>query len=97
MCIIVVGCSSNINTTCCQKMTLNDAASLGSLQTRNRIIRLETGGKFSILELSGNPIAVSLNRAEFQKQFPRLYEDFETTIAGNETGDLIIDASLDSF
>ena len=97
ICLIAVGCSSDLKTTSYQRTTLNNAASLGSLQTRNQIIRLETGGKFSILELSGRPIALSLSKTEFQKQFPRLYEDFETAIAGNKTGGFIIDASLDSF
>ncbi|MHC4395149.1 MAG: S41 family peptidase [Planctomycetota bacterium] len=72
----------------------NAVLSLGSLQTRNGIIRLESDGKFSILDLSGNPIALFLNKAEFQKGYPRLYKDFETAIANIESGDIILDASM---
>lgn len=96
ICTIATGCSSNLKTTGCQKTTFSNAASLGFLQTRNQIIRLEMGGKFSILELSGNPIALSLSKAEFQTGFPKLYEAFETAIAGSEAGDVIIDASMNT-
>ncbi len=95
ICLIAVGCSSDLKTTSEQRTTLKNAANLGSLRTRNLIIRLEKGDKFSILELSGRPIALSLSKTEFQEQFPRLYEDFETAIADSETVDsVIIDASF---
>ena len=97
VCAIVVGCSSNLKTTSCQKTTLGNVASLGSLHSKNRIIRLEVGGKFSILEPSGNIIALSLNNAEFQEKFPQLYEAFETAIAGGEAGDITIDASVNTL
>ena len=93
-CLIAISCSSNLQTTSCQKATLDNVANLGSLQTRNGIIRLELDGKFSILDLSGNPIALFLNEAEFQKDYPRLYKDFETAIANIESGDIILDASM---
>jgi hypothetical protein len=94
ICLIAVGCSSDLKNTPYQSTTLKKAANLGSIRTRNLIICLETGEKFSILELSGRPIALSMSKTEFQKQFPRLYEDFETAIADNKTGDFIIDASF---
>jgi len=71
----------------------NTTPSLGFLQTRKRIIRLETGGKFSILDLSGDPTSMSLSRSEFQEKFPRLYKNFETAIAAGVTEDITIDAS----
>ena len=94
ICSITIGCSSNPETTCGQKVLLNNDGSLGSLQTRNHIIRLEIGEKFSILDLSGNPIALFLNKAELQKGYPRLYKDFETAIADIESGYSILDASM---
>jgi hypothetical protein len=39
--------SSHSETTCRQKVTLNDSGNIGFLQTRNHIIHLETGSKFS--------------------------------------------------
>lgn len=94
LCTIAIGCSSNSEIICCQKVTLNDSGNIGSLQTRNRIIRLETAGKFSVFELSGKPVALSLNKTEFQNKFPKLYKDFETAVAKIESGEIIIDASM---
>jgi hypothetical protein len=95
ICLIAVGCSCGLETASDQRTTLKNAANIGSLRTRNLIIRLERGDKYSILELSGRPIALSLSKTEFQEQFPRLYEDFETAIADSEPVDFImIDASF---
>ena len=92
----IVGCSYGPNTTRQQEVILKNIPNLGSLQTRNHIIRLETGSKFSILDLSGLPIASSLTKAEFQEKFPQLYKDFETAIAKIEAGDIILDASMNT-
>ena len=94
LCIVVIGCSSNSETSCCQKVTLNYSGNIGFLQTRNHIIRLETSDKFSVFELSGKPIVLSLNKTEFRNKFPKLYKDFETTVAKIATGEIIIDASM---
>ena len=96
LCTIAFGCSSNSETTCYQKVTLNDSGKIGSLQTRNHIIRLEIGSKFSVLELSGNPIALSLSKTVFQNQFPKLFKDFETAVAKIESGEIVIDASMNT-
>jgi len=94
LCTIAIGCSSNSETIYTQKITLDDSGNIGSLQTRNYIIRLETGSKFSVFELSGKPIALSLNKTEFQNKFPKLYKDLETAVAKIAAGDIIIDASM---
>jgi C-terminal processing protease CtpA/Prc len=72
----------------------NTTPPLGFLKTRKGIIRLESGGKFSILDSGGKPIALFLNRAEFRVKFPQLYEAFETAIADSKAEAVIIDASM---
>ncbi len=57
---------------------------------------METTGKFSVLELSGKPVALSMNKTQFQNKFPKLYKAFETAVAKFESGEIIIDASMDS-
>ncbi|MBN2182200.1 MAG: hypothetical protein JW715_09820 [Sedimentisphaerales bacterium] len=48
-------------------------------------------GNFSVLDLNGRPLALSLSKSEFQEKFPQLYQDYEKAIA-NE--DITSDASL---
>jgi C-terminal processing protease CtpA/Prc len=72
----------------------NTTPPLGFLKTRKGIIRLESGGKFSILDSGGKPIALFLNRAELRVKFPQLYEAFETAIADSKGEAVIIDASM---
>ena len=96
LCTIAIGCSPDSEKIYSQKVTLNDSGGIGSLQTRNHIILLETAGKFSVFELSGKPVALSLNKTEFQNKFPKLYKDFETAVAKIESGEIIIDASMKS-
>lgn len=67
--------------------------SFGFLQTRNSIIRLEAGPRFSLFELGGHPIALSLSKAEFRETFPRLYRAYESAVAESQTGSVTIDAS----
>jgi carboxyl-terminal processing protease len=69
-------------------------ASLGSLQTRDRIIRLEIGSRISILDLSGQPIAMFLNETQLRSEFPELYEAFKNLLAIGQSEDLILDASI---
>ena len=73
-----------------QKNIAGNSTSLGTLQTRNNIIRLETGDKYSVLDLQGNPVASSLTKQQFQEKFPQLYNDLEKAIAN---GEITIDAS----
>lgn len=96
LCTIAIGCSSNSENFCYQKITWNDSGGIGSLQTRNRIIRMEAAGKLSVFELSGKPVALAMNKTEFQNKFPKLYKDFQTAVAKIETGEIIIDASMNS-
>ena len=96
LCTIAIGCSSDSEKISYQKITLNDSGNIGSLKTRNHIIRLETAGKFSVLKLSGKPVALSMNKTQFQNKFPKLYKAFETAVAKIESGEIIIDASMNS-
>ena len=96
LCTISIGCSSDSEKICYQKITLNDSGNIGSLQTRNHIIRMETAGKFSVFELSGKPLTLSMNKTEFQNKFPKLYKNVETAVAKIESGEIIIDASMGS-
>ena len=96
LCTIAIGCSPNSEKICSQKITLNDSGDIGSLQTRNHIIHLETAGKFSVFELSGKPVALSMDKTQFQNKFPKLYKNFETAVAKIESGEIIIDASMNS-
>ena len=50
--LLLIGCSKQSQIS----SHSNNGKNLGSLQTRDRIIRLETGGKFSILDLITGPI-----------------------------------------
>ena len=90
----ILGCASHPKDTCTLQAAGSNVASLGSLHTRNCIVRLETGGKISILDLDGNVVALSLSKSEFQGKFPQLYEAYETAIASDGAEDIIIDASL---
>ncbi len=116
MSVIVVGCSTNDETSIRDRANLDSTSSLnsemkdasitqsqlimdhklslGSLHSRKLIICMETGGKFSILEINGSPIALSLNKTEFQREFPQLYKEFETAIAGTKAGEVILDCSI---
>ncbi len=67
---------------------------LGSLHGRKVIVRLESGSEFSILDLEGNPIALSLSKSDFQARFPKLFEEFETAVADTKRQEIIIDASM---
>ncbi len=96
LCTIAIGCSSDSEKISYQKITLNDSGDIGSLQTRNHIIRMETAGKFSVFELSGKPLSLSMNKTQFQNKFPKLYKAFETAVAKIESGEIIIDASMGS-
>ena len=55
---------------------------------------METDGKFSILDLNNQPLALSMSKPEFQKNFPQLYQDFETAIARGKLNIITPDASL---
>jgi len=68
----------------------SSAVSLGSLHGRKVIIRLESGSEFSILDLEGNAIALSLSKSDFQARYPKLFEEFKTVLAEAVT----IDASM---
>ena len=92
----MIGCASNPKDTCTQQATGNNVLSLGSLHTRNCIIRLEAGGRFSILAPDGNVVALSLSKSEFQDKFPQLYDVYETAVAGDGAEGIIIDASLNT-
>ena len=91
---ILFGCSEDSQNMRSQQTALHNGKSLGTLQTREKIIRLETDGKFSILDLNRRPVALSLSKPEFQKNFPQLYQDFETALANREGENIIPDASL---
>ena len=73
------------------QLIMDHKPSLGSLHSRKLIIRMEAGGKFSILEIDGSPIALSLSKTEFQREFPQLYKEFDTAIAGIKTGKAFLD------
>jgi len=92
--IILSGCSENSKTMRSQQAALNDGKTLGSLQTRDKIIRIEIDGSFSIFELNGRPLALSLNKSEFQNKFPQLYRDYEKAVANGELKNITPDASL---
>jgi len=92
--LILTGCSEESQTMRSQQTALNDGKSLGSLQTRDRIIRIETDGIFSVFELNGRPLALSLNKSEFQNKFPQLYRDYEKAVASGELEEITPDASL---
>ncbi len=66
---------------------------LGFLLTRESIIRIESGQRFSLFELSGRPIALSLSKAQLQDSFPRLHRAYESAVAESQTGSVTIDAS----
>ena len=86
--LAAVGCSA------CRETQGTDASdSLGSLRTRDVVVRLETGQRFSLFATDGSPIAVSLGKAEFQRRFPRVYHEYEKAVAAGELGDITIDAS----
>ena len=91
---ILFGCSEDSQMTRSQQTALNSGKSLGTLQTREKIIRLETDGKFSILDLNRRPVAVSLSKSELQEQFPQFYQDYEKATADREGENIIPDASL---
>ncbi len=91
---ILIGCSEDSQTTRPQQTALHNGKNLGTLQTREKIIRLETDGKFSILDLNGRPLALSLSKLEFQEKFPLLFKDFEKAIAHGELENITPDASL---
>ena len=86
--LVFVGCSEQS-----QKTTSDDVTSLGSFQTRDRIIRLETNSRYSILDMAGRTLALSITKSEFQEKFPLLYQDFEKALAN---GEITIDASVPS-
>ncbi len=67
--------------------------SFGFLQTRNSIIWLEAGPRFSLFELGGHPIALSLSKAEFRESFPGLYRAYENAVARCHAESVTIDAS----
>ena len=92
--IVLAGCSEESQTMRSQQTALNDGKTLGSLQTRDRIIRLETDGNFSIFKLNGRALALSLNKSEFQNKFPQLYRDYEKAVANGELENVTPDASL---
>ena len=87
--LLLTGCSEQSQISSHQ----SNGKSLGSLQTREKIIQLETGGKFSILDLNGSPVALSLSKPEFQEKFPLLFRDFEKAIANGELEGITPDAS----
>jgi hypothetical protein len=92
--IILTGCSEDSQTMRSQQTALNGGKSLGSLQTREKVIRIETDGNFSIFELNGRTLALSLNKSEFQNKFPQLYRDYEKAVASGELANIAPDASL---
>lgn len=94
--LILTGCSEDTQTMHSQKAALNGGKTLGSLQTRDRIIRIETNGNFSIFELNGRLLALSLNKSEFQNTFPQLYRDYEKAVANGQLTNITPDASLTS-
>ena len=89
--IILAGCSEDSKT---MNPTLNHGKSLGSLQMREKVIRIETDGNFSVFELNGRALALSLNKSEFQNKFPQLYRDYEKAVANGELTNITPDASL---
>lgn len=92
--LILTGCSEDSQTMRSQQTAPNDGKSLGSLQTRDRIIRIGTDGNFSIFELNGRALALSLNKSEFQNKFPQLYRDYEKAVANGQLDKITPDASL---
>lgn len=92
--LILTGCSEDSQTMRSQQTALNDGKTLGSLQTREKIIRIETDGNFSIFKLNGRALALSLNKSEFQNKFPQLYRDYEKALANGELTNITPDASL---
>ena len=92
--LLLIGCSKDSQTPSSRNTIESNGKSLGTLQTRENIIRLETDGKFSILDSNGRPVAASLSKSEFQEQFPQLFQDFEKAIASGELKNIIPDASL---
>ncbi|OHB55036.1 MAG: hypothetical protein A2173_05990 [Planctomycetes bacterium RBG_13_44_8b] len=92
--LLLIGCSEDSQTTRPQQTALHNGKSLGTLQTREKIIRLETDGKFSVLDLNRRPVALSLSKSEFQEKFPQLYRDFEKAVAREELENITPDASL---
>ena len=92
--LIFAGCSEDSQTMRSQQTALNDGKTLGSLQTRDRIIRIETDGNFSIFKLNGRALALSLNKSEFQDKFPQLYRDYEKAVANGQLTNITPDASL---
>ena len=89
--LILTGCSEDSKTV---YPDLKDGKTLGSLQTREKIIRIETSGNFSIFKLNGRALALSLNKSEFQNKFPELFRDYEKAVANGELSNIIPDASL---
>jgi hypothetical protein len=89
--LILTGCSEDSKT---MNPTLNDGKTLGSLQTREKIIRIETSGNFSIFKLNGRALALSLNKSEFQNKFPELFRDYEKAVANGQLSNITPDASL---
>ena len=64
-----------------------DDDSLGSLHTRDHVIRLEAGQRYSVFTADGQMLAQSLDVAQFQQQFPDLYEDLEKAVADTTSTD----------
>ena len=91
---IFIGCSEDSQTPSSRNTVTNNGKNLGTLQTREKIIRLETDGKFSILDLNGSPVALSLSKLDFQEKFPQLFQDYEKAIANGELENITPDASL---
>jgi hypothetical protein len=89
--LILTGCSEDSKT---MNPTHNDGKTLGSLQTRDRIIRIETDGNFSVFKLNGQTLALSLNKSEFENKFPQLYRDYEKAVANGQLSNITPDASL---
>jgi hypothetical protein len=58
------------------------------------VIRIETDGNFSIFELNGRALALSLNKTEFKNKFPQLYRDYEKAVANGQLENVTPDASL---
>ena len=104
ICVVAAGCSVNMggssrkasSTEAGQlQVEVDDVKSLGSLHTRKLIVRLESGGKFSIMDLDGELIAMGLSKTEFQEKFPQVYDAFEKAYAGGDGEVFIIDASIE--